>query len=679
MKYLSLFSLLFSFLIGSPFASGQALQDAPSLQLGLGQISLSKGNFDADLVAEIIAEKQDEIQVKLVKDMLLRRAGLDNGLFYTYIDEAINILTQERDPEIRIQNLTENTVNLSFVVAYAEYYLNTMTAYNNRRYQTFFLNTPMSSSFNTAASSAQQNAFTEVKQALNTLDTSRMLKLSAFSTLNYTEEVQSDEGVLKAAYLSLFIDLVAEAVRQNEALRSLGLMRTHYLQNYSITNAYLSLESRIEEEENEEKRAELELQKSWADSVYQEVSYHLDKHLEYFGLIKAMALRGKDWRTIYSQFEGLSNCSIEVPQLREVLKKGLEAIDNLEQLTTEELEALDRIASLLDKLRYVEANRYNYIALYESEIRPSLASLAKYDLAFLELAESLEAYLFCLSKSIRQELEEVGLNLDLPFISLFALLDEFDEPATYTHYLNLLSDAGDIFGDDKKRATINLMIGLVRSFLKITDNGLSELQLDLDVQGLLVTLQELPYDRPRPFQFHFTLGGNYGTFLDEDFTISNPEDTLQLANYSYLSEKIGLKIKLYDFEYKQGQPRGSVFRYYGKQHKQTFPPREPVISNWHAVVYGSGILYNIVNTSSEPAFNYPILGIGTGLTFFNQLDINISYCRPVQSEVGFFSSENPGFLNIGFDIQFIEYLDRLNERRASQRYQRRLAEAQGNK
>jgi len=674
MKRIILSTTFLIYVLAFP-ASAQNLQEAPSLQLGLGKISLSKGNFDADLLAQIIAEKQDEIQVKLVKDMLLRRAGLDNGLFYTYIDETINILTQERDPDIRTRNLTENTVNLSFVVAYAEYYLNTMTSYTNQRYQHFFLASPLSSNFNTA-SPPESVAYQNAQSVLGAIDTSRMIKLSAFSKLNYTEVVQDSEGELKVEYLSLFIDVVAEAVRQNEKLRELGLMRTHYLQNYSSANAYLSLERRMELEEDEEKKAELQIQKVWADSVFSDVSYHLEKHLEYFGLIKAMANRGNNWRTIYSQFEGSSDCSIQVPQLRAILKEGLEAIADLEKLSEDELQALDQIAGLLDKLRYVEANRYNYIALYESEIRPSLARLAKYNVAFLELAESLEAYLFCIGKEIEQELEAIGLDIDLPFINLLAVLDEFDQPETYTHYLNLLSDAGDIFGDDKQRATINLIIGMVRGFLKLSEEGLDGLQLNLDVQGLLVTLQELPYDRPRPLQFHFTLGGNYGSFLNEDFSIQNNEDTLELANYSYLSEKIGLKIKLYDFDYTQGQPRGSVFRYYGKSHKQMQPPREPTISNWHAIVFGSGLLYNIINTSSEPAFNYPILGIGTGLTFFNQLDLNISYCRPVQSGTRFLSSDNPGFLNIGFDIQFIEYLDRLNEKRAARRYQKRLAEAQ---
>ena len=103
-------------------------------------------------------------------------------------------------------------------------------------------------------------------------------------------------------------------------------------------------------------------------------------------------------------------------------------------------------------------------------------------------------------------------------------------------------------------------------------------------------------------------------------------------------------------------------------------PKEPIISNWHLIAYGSGILYNLVNTKTLKEFNMPIIGIGSGLTFYNGLDFNISWGVPIMASKPISSSN--GFWNVGFDIQFIEYYDRLMEKRKNNQIQKRLVEAQ---
>jgi hypothetical protein len=680
MKKALLVALILS--LACPLSYAQVLQDAPSLQIGLGGLSINRSSFDAELVAQIIAEKQEEIKVKLVKDMILRKVGIDNGVFYTYIDETINILTRERDQDVRIRNLMENTVNLAFVVVYADYYLKVISQANSSAMiaecsGNFFLSNTKYESFQDQLTGPKGRTTALKPSFLDYSPSSSPLSINDLSSLNYEADVKIDNS-LDAAYLSLFIDVVAEAIRQNATLKRLGLMRTNYLQNYAVANAYLSLDDKIRRAARDTSSAtykQLILQKAWADAVFLDLKQNLEAYMRYFGLIKALHARGGDWQATLKKIrEEVGNCNLSIKDLRVRYDSALTKIPDLDKLEEAELLILEETGALLDQLRYVDAKRFDYLAIYEG-VRTKLTAMAKYSSEFLILAEELEGYLFCIEDNVEDNLQALGLDVDLPFIDLLARLDEFDQPETYDRYLNLLSDAGDIFGDDKKRETINFIIGLVRSFLIITDTPEEEMELELDVEGLLVALQQLQLDRYRPIRFHLTLGANYGSFVDESLGIQTATDTVQLANYAYFSEKIGIKLILMDFEYTQGQPRGAIFRYFGKNRKKLEPPSSPTISNWHLLFYGSGLVYNIVNSSSEPLFDYPILGIGTGITFFNNLDLNISYARAVQSEKRFFSSSNPGFLNIGFDIQFIEYLSRFNRKRQDNQTQKLLAGA----
>ena len=60
------------------FAQHEA--SSPTLQVGLSGLSFQRGDLDAALITQIIAEKQKEVQARLVQNMLLSNIKVDNSL-----------------------------------------------------------------------------------------------------------------------------------------------------------------------------------------------------------------------------------------------------------------------------------------------------------------------------------------------------------------------------------------------------------------------------------------------------------------------------------------------------------------------------------------------------------------------------------------------------------------------
>jgi len=797
---LILFALTFFFQV-----KAQDLHEAPSLQVGLSGIKFSKGNLDPELIAEIIAEKQKEVKVKLIKNMLLNNLGVDNGLFYAYIDQSIEILTTEKDEDTRVKNLLENTVNLSFVVGYAEYYL-----------QTLKKDSPEWKSIRELALSYGISSSLFEKDKLSLKD---------FAKINYRESVaehsntETDENYIieqNNKFVGVIIDLFAEVIRQNEQLKTLGLLRTNYLQNYLSMNSYISLEDERGNEKLAPKLKSLndllnsnrylserttldQIQKSletsqlqtldsatktkleqytkslqtalteiskllnskdeelqligysanqnyrfltmksgsfynyvkeqykidaqailsgtdnslkeqysmlqWyldskiksefynnsfskrtqADVIYLQIKKNLDIYLKYFGLIKSLSAKGNDWNEVLKAISNNFTCgdaNVLADSMMVQYGRARKEMTDISKLSQSEIKDIEQINSFIDKLRFAELNRYEYMQAYEKELKPALTRLGKYSLDFLKMNNSMFSLVNYITKQVETDLASVNIDLNLSFIKLLSTIDEFEHVPTYATFLNHLSDAGDVFSDEEMRKSINRVISFIRSYVKVGEDNNGKLSLNLDVEGFLYHLQKTPYNHFRPLQFHFTVGANTTSFSKNMITNSN--DTLR--NYSFIGEKIGIKFKLWDYKYVRSFGKGETFTYWKFYRwwlpipvKATYvrnsPPKEPAISNVHLLAYGSGILYNLVNTGTTKSFNSPLVGIGVGVTFFNDLDFNVSWGRPILNSKSFNDSSVPSFFNVGFDIQFIEYYDRLNQKRKANQIQKKLAQA----
>lgn len=158
----------------------------------------------------------------------------------------------------------------------------------------------------------------------------------------------------------------------------------------------------------------------------------------------------------------------------------------------------------------------------------------------------------------------------------------------------------------------------------------------------------------KPF---FTIGLNQGRFLNTTDSFEFENETKLIKNFSFASEKIGLKFVIWDFKYTHSFGPNEPFLY--RRTIRTWPKpvvKDPFISNIHATIYGSGLLYNIVNLKSEKNFKYAIAGVGTGMRFYNGLEMNVSYAIPLINNQSFTQMNEKAFLNVGFDIPIFEYL-----------------------
>jgi hypothetical protein len=784
----------------------QDLHEAPSLQVGLSGIKFSNGNFDPELVAEIIAEKQKEVKVKLIKNMLLDNLGVDNGLFFAYIDHTIEILATEKDEDTRVKNLLENTVNLAFVVGYAEYYIGTLKQ-NSKEWN----------SFKTLALSYGIDPLLFNKDKLSLKDFAKIsYRKSSNSDIKLnTNKIERNKIKSTNKFVGVIIDLFAEQIRQNEQFKSLGLLRTNYLQNYISMNSYLSLvndrynkdakdyvnqldslndllngrsnlalrnlllkieantkidvitplsETEIENliayeskinaiterivkkgfynkiegdevagyvkiiNDNENSfnlslasnknnklltirsggmassealiineilinyrnaKSKFELytnaliKRDLADIIFSEVNENLLVYVKYFGLIKSLAVKGNDWEKSLNLISNGFKCG-KVDSLSNLMlgqyEKARKEIKDLSKLSKDEIASLEKINSFIEKLRYAELNQFEYIQTYEREIKPSLNRLGIYSIDFVNMSKTMFSMLNCIDTTIRDDLAKVNINLNFSFMDVFTKIDEFDKVETYSRFLNQLSDAGDVFSDEEMKKSINRIITFVNSYIKVNEDTIGKLSLNLDVEGFLYNLQKTPYNKFRPIEFHFTVGANTAYFNSN--LVTNENDTIR--NYSYIGEKIGIKYKLWDWKYTRSFSKGetftykhwyNIFRCNTVSYLRTSPPKEPTINNIHLLAYGSGILYNLINTGTTKDFNSPLVGVGIGITFFNDLDFNVTYGRPILTNKSFRDSSVPSFINVGFDIQFIEYYDRLNQKRKANQIQKKLAEA----
>lgn len=658
--------LLFFLILIFTKSFSQETHEAPTLQVGLSGIDFSRGNLDAELIAEIIAEKQKEVKVRLIKNMFLEKLGVKNGLFYTFIDNNIDIILKEKDEDTRVKNLLENTVNLSFVVGYTEYYVRTLKKDNDN--------------WNTIKTLAisygvKEEVFDQEKLSLR--DFTRIDYIRSDENKNRNSINKKIDKQLGNDFVGILIDLFAEQVRQNEKFKSLGILRTNYLQNNSSSNMYLNLFDEQSELTGNETEKQLSKRQKDTENLIQfkklfgQVRSNLNIHTKYYGIIKTLVeLNGTNVEEILALLTNNFNCG-NLDTLRTDLQNTYSSaynnIRDFEKLSQDEIQSLKNINSFIGKLKYVDLNRSEYIRLYQKEILPAIEKLGIHSLEFLNMTDKVSDVLFCINDEVKDDLESINISVDLSFLSSLTKIDEFDKVNTYSFFLNQLSDAGDIFSDEQMRNSINLIINFIRSYIKIDENVDNETIINLDVEGFLYNLQSIPYNKFRPLEFLFTVGANTTSF-NSTLTLDNGET---LENFSFISEKIGVRYKLWDFEYVQSFSRGETFSYYGTSYKRLKAPSEPIISNIHLLAYGSGILYNIVNTGTNNDFNSPIIAGGVGITFYNNLDFNISYGKVISSK----TNSGPTFFNFGFDIQFLEYFDRLQQKRRNKRNRKTIEKA----
>lgn len=189
----------------------------------------------------------------------------------------------------------------------------------------------------------------------------------------------------------------------------------------------------------------------------------------------------------------------------------------------------------------------------------------------------------------------------------------------------------------------------------------SRAYLYIDAEAAIVAIHEhfAPSARKGKYvQLFFSIGTNQASFINTNtLSADDAGNPASLDNFYYASEKIGVKIKLWNWRYTHSFAPGERFSFYCLDEVAwRRPQKRPFINDIHVIGYASGILYNLANLKSTDHFNHAIAGAGLGVTFFNGLALNASLARPFTERS--FKKQNT-FFNLGIDIPIIEYISAL--------------------
>lgn len=658
--FTSTFLLLTSFVLTAQ--DNNIEHQTPTLQLGLNGLSFAKGDLDAQLIMEIIAEKQSEVKLKIVQNMFLKNLKNSGGTVYNYGSNLLKVMVEEQNQEIRTRLVLENTVNLVFAYSFAEYIRNLKDNNINIILKDLYIN------------------------ALDS--TNKRIKIKEHCILRWraVQDITPDD-TLRDEFYALLLDISSEVIRNNSRLKELGLMRISYSTSYEYLNKYKILENNYL---GNKKTKSIEDTTKWecAKELYDLMEKKLDTITSYVGVLNHFAknqsfdqdifLPNKSIKTTY---DTILNKSIN-KEIKNTITKisnnwHLEN-DSVSSIAIKELYYCNELITRIQKNYSIDSKSQklsDIIFLLNNKVIPLLQKNLKYNPDLFEKITEIEGTVDVLAQNFLKSDSTTFKNNKSEqiqgFIKLVSTLYEFDKAPTYSDYLNLLSDIDNLFTNQEIKTALSSLNSYVKNNVVINKDVNGKEVIDFNIESFLQKLSTTSSDRIRRFQFHFTVGANNVFFLNE----LNFSDGTKINNNSFISEKIGIKFKIINQGAWTPKNIGESYGSIGFRYIKTTPPKEPLVSNIHLLVYGSGILYNITTTSTNKNFNYPIVGSGFGLTFYNALDVNLTIGLPLQSGLNFKQNFaiSRSFIGLGFDIQFAEYINHLGKKRKNNLNQKRLS------
>ncbi len=258
-----------------------------------------------------------------------------------------------------------------------------------------------------------------------------------------------------------------------------------------------------------------------------------------------------------------------------------------------------------------------------------------------------------LKMMVIEKIKDFG-GYDQELMDLFEFLsnlNKLDKAETYQSIVNMLRDGSlkveTNLSEGEFKESYQLFINAMKKYTLINTN---KEYVEIDVVSFLNDLQQY-YGRNTKswLSLYLTLGLNQNFFLRE---FHFPESQERIKNISFASEKIGLKTRFYSFK-----------KYAGYEHVVKndiyLNKKAPFVNEVYGILYGSGLLYSLANTVTNENFDFPHAGIGTGIRFYNALDINVTLGFPFIKDRNF--GDN-AFIGIGLDIPLGEYLEKLGRK-----------------
>ena len=224
-------------LMGTQVVWGQS--NPPSLQAGLGGISFDKGNLDTEVIAKLIADKQNELKVMLIQEMLLRNLNAAGGTVSAYVNNVIETTLSSGKPEVQTKSILENTANMAVALAFINHYVGVLPADSEERANLNKL--AISLGYLLPSNYKELPAPTSLIEWIkNPIYNARKATSKDGNGRRRFSETQGEEVYIKlAAYL---LDITAEVLRNNEVLKERGLFRFADSELYRSENRFLNLD-----------------------------------------------------------------------------------------------------------------------------------------------------------------------------------------------------------------------------------------------------------------------------------------------------------------------------------------------------------------------------------------------------------------------------------------------------
>ncbi|MBG6129520.1 hypothetical protein IWQ47_001177 [Aquimarina sp. EL_43] len=318
------------------------------------------------------------------------------------------------------------------------------------------------------------------------------------------------------------------------------------------------------------------------------------------------------------------------------------------------------------------------VLYFENQVLPELIQ-AKILIADTKNDETIDAFIKAINGIIPimnyflipPELEDLEINEDvISFFGFISKINELDKANTFSYILQLLDESHNFFVntiDSKLESEEKIKYQNLSKFKNIYEkiiNGIDkytiinneEQLIEIDVLSFLNTFIE-NYNKESSYgknTLYFSIGFSQNLFLsDYNYTENNQSQTLNSIGFA--SEKIGYKKKLLGFKNKgYDYLAKSSIAYEDKSNELN-----PFVNQWYLIAYGSGLLYKIADLTTNENFDFPHVGVGTGLRLYNTLDVSITIGFPIIDGKKF--GDN-GFLGLSLDIPITEYLSAIGSK-----------------
>lgn len=636
----------------------ESTHKAPTLQIGLDGILFKKGDLDAQLIMQMVAEAQRHVALKAVQNMFLKKLDKSGAAVYSFADNVIKNIVEEKDTEIRTKQIFENTVNIVFTYAFLEYYLQSLetrkkdTAF--KEFTTFF--TPKDFTYPTP------------------------YKIANLQGPKRTSNEAFYDNSLQYKLVATLMDMASLAISRDPQLKELGLMQVSQSATYNYLNEYNRISIKVDSPVSKK-----------GDVVFEDMQKLLGTYTKMIGLVKFLVTE-KSFRKDQLNLLGQMGSAGDLKPTAIALTSQLSTtVSNLEKIVTTlaqpyaeeslktDIYQLTEYIGLLQKadrfLKNIQDTQTaadlailsDLLFTFYTEVIPNLKKMTFRDPRLINDINQLTAFTIQLAESLQKIIPgapDIKGNI-LPFIQLISKLYEFNKATTLSEYTKLIVDLENIFPNDFAKEALSIINSFIKDHVIFVKNEAGKEVVDFKVESFLKKMQEIKPYKNSIFQFHMTVGVNSGFFRNPI-----PIGTETINNFSYVGEKIGFKIKLYDGQFWKTRNPGEQYRTWRRKYTKLTPPTEPIISNVHLLAYGSGLLYNMINTSTQNNFNGSLVALGLGITFTRILDFNVSYCLPIVNGIGWKQSFHYNYWGVGFDVQFGAYLDRLAKKNSEKKIEK---------